>query len=754
MVLYLLSISDDMKKLATFILKHRIAVIVITIILTLISAWELRNITINSDVTTYLPADDPSVKLFNDISQEYSSSWTAILILESPEVFTKENLEEISLLSQELQRLEGIDYVVSLTNILDIRTDEFGFEIGRLIDEYELPSTNEELEHLKQYVLDQKLYKHLVSEDSKHTLIVCQISADYDKNSIAREIKDLVKNFDISQKVYFEGIPFQVLSIMDFIVQDLLLLTPLIIVVILIMLYIGFRSFKWVVLPLVTVGIGITWMMALMSFSGIALTPISDALPVVLFAVGSAYGIHVVNAIRLNVPGKENTREALINAVKDISLAVILAGVTTFAGFLSFVFSSYLTIIRDFGIFAAAGVLIILVLSITFIPAWASFFKKFPGKTSESELPELITNPFRNLIIGRPGLILTLSIILSIAAFTGIPKIERKVDILEYFKPSSSLRQSSNIMNKSFGGSLPVMIRISGDVFDPSTLMLANEAATFLESIDGLSNSRSLAEYIMRLNEAMGEGKQIPDSREKLQNLWFMLEGEEMMQQMVNYDMDEVVVYASMKNMDAKSMHDIYDKIENYVKQYPGKMEATGMQAIYSKLGDSMMNNLLQSMLLAFVFVFTTMIFLIGSVKGAIAGFSTLFFSMLMVFGLMGYTGIALDIATLLIAGITIGIGIDYSIHFTTAYKRFISQGATYEEAVSKTLATSGKAIVINVVTIIAGFLVLLFANLIPLQQFGILFSVSMLCAGISALTLLPVLIKVFRVNNKSKKNS
>ena len=114
MVLFLLSISDDMKKLTTFILKHRIAVIVITIILTLISAWELRKIEINSDVTTYLPADDPSVKLFNDISQEYSSSWTAVLILESLEVFTKENLEEISLLSQELQRLEGIDYVVSL----------------------------------------------------------------------------------------------------------------------------------------------------------------------------------------------------------------------------------------------------------------------------------------------------------------------------------------------------------------------------------------------------------------------------------------------------------------------------------------------------------------------------------------------------------------------------------------------------------------------------------------------------------------
>lgn len=159
-------------------------------------------------------------------------------------------------------------------------------------------------------------------------------------------------------------------------------------------------------------------------------------------------------------------------------------------------------------------------------------------------------------------------------------------------------------------------------------------------------------------------------------------------------------------------------------------------------------------MLLAFIFVFITMIFLIGSVKGAIAGFSTLFFSMLMVFGLMGYTGIALDIATLLIAGVTIGIGIDYSIHFTTAYKRFMRQGANHEEAVTKTLATSGKAIVINVVTIIAGFLVLLFANLIPLQQFGILFSVSMLCAGISALTLLPVLIRVFKVNNKLKKNN
>ncbi|WP_144395793.1 MMPL family transporter, partial [Pseudomonas sp. Kh7] len=86
----------------------------------------------------------------------------------------------------------------------------------------------------------------------EHTLIVSQINADYDKNAIAREIKDLVNNLEVSQTVYFEGIPFQVLNIMDSIVQDLLLLTPLIIIVILIMLYIGFRSFKWVVVPLVT----------------------------------------------------------------------------------------------------------------------------------------------------------------------------------------------------------------------------------------------------------------------------------------------------------------------------------------------------------------------------------------------------------------------------------------------------------------------------------------------------------------------
>ncbi len=120
----------------------------------------------------------------------------------------------------------------------------------------------------------------------------------------------------------------------------------------------------------------------------------------------------------------------------------------------------------------------------------------------------------------------------------------------------------------------------------------------------------------------------------------------------------------------------------------------------------------------------------------------------------MGISGIALDIATVLIASITVGAGIDYSIHFVNAYQGFIRQGMCINDALRHAINTSGKAILINVVTIILGFLVLIFANLLPLERFGILIAVTMFTSGFGAITLLPAFISRFKLKLvREKKN-
>ncbi len=749
-----------MEKIAAFVLKYRLGVIIFCVIISIIMGLQLRHLEINSDVTTYLPEDDPSVELFKYIGETYAMSWTAIIIIESDDVFSVENIEYMDVITQELQYIEGIEFVTSLTNVLDIRKTEDGFDINRLIDPFELPRTEEESAYIRHYALNNDMFRgRLVSENGQYALVLCQIDEFYDKNEVATEIRETIESLNLPLELYFEGMPFQIQSILEGIIDDLILLTPLIVIIILLCLYLSFRSFRGVLLPILAVSMGIIWTMGLMAVFGVPLTPISDALPVVLFAVGSAYGIHVMNKIKLSVSTTPNKMESLRKAMAEISLAITLAGITTFVGFMSFVFSTYLEIVSDFGIFAALGVLFILFLSITFIPAAASYFS-FTGEKHENQkhqikfLEKLLEKIARSVIKYNKAIVVS-GILVVIIAVLGIPRIERKVDILEYFKPETSIRQSAAIMNNKFGGSLPIQIVVDGDIQSPEVMQRIKEVSRFLNTMDDVSNARSIADYIEEMNDAMGDGKKIPDSREKIGNLWFMIEGEDVISQMVNHSKDEAVVYANMQNVDAQRVREINQSINQHLKTLEAddiSFKVTGMQAIYSKLDESMLKNLTQSMILAFIFIFIAMIFLIGSIKGALVGMTTLFFAIVFIFGFMGFTGIPLDIATILIAGITVGIGIDYAIHFVTAYKNNIKGGSTIHEAISKTIKTTGRAILINVFTIICGFLVLLFANLIPLQQFGMLIAVTMFCSGIGAITLMPAIISLFKIKIEKAK--
>ncbi len=743
-------------KIATFVIRFRALIIALFVIITIVLGYFLKDIKINADITTYLPKSDSVVARFNYIGHNYSSSSMAIIIVEAQkDVFSKETIEHINDLTNALKQSDGVDYVTSITNVVDIKKTEGGLEIGKLIDESNLPQTPEQLRNLKEYALSKTLYKgNLISENSKYTIIICRLNQDTDKNAAAIKIKEVVSAKHLPEKFYFEGMPFQLLSIMDYIKKDLLLLTPLIILLIAVTLFLSFRSWRGVVLPIISVGMGIIWSMGLMSIFDVELSPISDAIPVVLFAVGSAYGIHVYNRFKLRVNSKENKLKQSAEALKEVGIPVLLAGITTVMGFLSFVFGAYLNIISEFGIFSALGILFILIISLTFIPAIVSYLppekrKSTHRKEPKSGLLERFLSKLQFAILHHKKTVLIGSLVLVVVMIFGIPNIKNKIDILNYFRPETDIRVSASIMNKEFGGSLPIMIRVRGNIQDPATLSKMKQIQKFLESQPDVKNASSVADFIEEMNDCMGEGKQIPDSREKVSNLWFLMEGEEIMKQLVNSDKSEAVVQAYMKNVETKRYKELHASLNKFLDALNTPdctFEQTGMPAIYSNFDDSLMKNLLQSMILSLVLIFGCMLLMLRSVKGALVGMIPLSFTIVIIFGMMGFIGIPLDIATILIASITVGAGIDYAIHFITEYKRLITLGEDIDGAITKTIQVSGKAITINVVTIILGFLILIFANLIPLVNFGILIAITMLFSGAGAITILPSVISLFKL--------
>src|SRR4030042_3341956 len=353
--------------IAQQIYARRKAIIVITIILTIIFAFFMTRIRINPDITTYFPENDRVVKLFNYIGQEFGGNLLALVVLETDDVFSKKAIENIQSLTRRFRTIEGVNYVTSLTNILDIKTGVDGIEIGRLIDEYDPPETEAEWYALRQYTLKKDFFKgNIVSEDGKAALIICRLNHEADKIKTTKEIIRIVDSEKSNGRVYYGGFPFFMLDISRTVINDLMLLTPLVGLVIVIILAFGFRSFRGVIMPVMTALISIIWTMGLMGMTGTKLAIVSDIIPVILFAVGTAYSIHVLS--RFNEDRGE-LLPAKITGLARVMVPVLLAAITTVFGFVSFIFGSYLTMIREFGIFAALGIIFSLLISLTFVPS-------------------------------------------------------------------------------------------------------------------------------------------------------------------------------------------------------------------------------------------------------------------------------------------------------------------------------------------------------------------------------------------------
>lgn len=738
-----------MQKFSNFIINNRKILIFIIIVLTLIFAYSMKNLKINSDFASYLPETDYAVKLARYIGNKYGGNLTAIVAIENEDIFNHKTLTEIYNLTEKLKYVDGVSYVTSLTNVIDIKGTEEGIEIGRLINE--IPDDQQKLNELKRYVLSKDLYKNIVSRDAKVTLILCKLREGVDKAQVAKEIKKVVESEKITGKVYYGGLPFQMIDMNQLIIDDLKILTPLVGVVMILILLFSFKNLRGVILPILCVALSIIWTLGLMSLLNIPLTIISDSIPVILTAVGSAYGIHIVNKFREDIR-ITNPKERAKIALSEIALPVILAGVTTIAGFLSFVSGSYLTMIKEFGIFTSVGVLFALIISLTLIPSILSFLKheRMINKVSDSQQDRKLVVKLTKLISKFKYLVLIFTVLIVVAGIVGIFKINREVSIIEYFKPETNVRATEEMLKKNFGGSLPLYILIKGDIQNPEVLNEIKNVENFLRSLEDVHNPQSIASIIEEMNNAMGEGKKIPETREKIINLMFLIEGEEIFSQLVSPEKDEAIIQAMVTYASSTKISELVQRIDNYFasissKGIDVKFEQTGMPLIYKHLDDAIIKSQIQSLIFALGFVFLIMIFQLKTVLGGLLGIVPISLTIVVAYGFMGYSGIPLDIATVLIAGVSLGMGIDYSIHFMNRLKVELKESYAFEEAISKVLGTTGIAILINVLSVALGFLVLVFANVIPLQRFGIMILLTMFLSGGATLVLLPAIILTFK---------
>ncbi|HSM47810.1 MAG TPA: MMPL family transporter, partial [Draconibacterium sp.] len=447
-----------MKRFSEFVLKARWFIIAIVLAVSIFLGFQIRNIKINSDVISSLPNDKDAV-LLKQIGEQFGGNRIGMVIIDSDNVFTTEILQQVKQITDSISQIEGISSVTSLTNAMDIRQTEDGMEIGKLIDDASLPETAEELEQVRANVLANEMYKgSVVSEDGTATIILFTLYDSADIQTVANEVERKANSVHSSGKIYFAGSPMLITSIARLISADLKLLFPIALLVISVVLLLSFRSWRGVVMPLLVCIIAIVWVIGIMALAGFEMSMVSNNIPIVLLAVGSAYAIHVIH--RIGQTKSTGSNQAIATALAGVAIPVILAALTTMAGFLSFIFGSYLKMIRDFGLFTALGTFFALLLSLVFVPAVLAVFPpKFKNEIigqvkpiRKSKLNKLILIPLQKLLNTYPKQIIFTWVILTVTAILGTTMIERTVDVRNFFKKENPTRIAEDIMTEKFGG--------------------------------------------------------------------------------------------------------------------------------------------------------------------------------------------------------------------------------------------------------------------------------------------------------------
>jgi len=507
--------------------KHPRIILGIILGITLFFALQLPRVRFDNNNFRFIPESDPSriadaemVKIFGDsvplligIQRHYST------------VVDREFLEKLQELDQQLLALPLVKNVVSLTTTTHIEAVGDSIVNEKLIPEH-LTGSPEELNTITERLRSMETYnRSLVSDDLKATQTIIFLNIKQEESgspetvAVCREVMRIAEEWDFPDSVtYVTGTPVFSEIVNEATSHDLMFLVPIVVIIVAGVLFFSFRRFTGVFLPLLTVIISCIWAIGAMALLQIPLTILSTVLPVILIAVGSAYGIHVINHYFDEVTqSKEISTEThsaqIVEAMSRVIPPVFLAALTTFAGFVSFCFTSVVPIF-EFGIFSSFGVLSAFIVAVTLIPAILilrgprnpTIGGRFGAKSSHTGIIDRIIADTLMIVHAHKRSVLLVSLGCIIFAGLGISKLVIDNVLMEYFEPDVQVVKADTFIRENFGGSKLLNLVIKGtkqgDVIRPDVLQAIDSLALYAEeNIPEVGKITSLADVIKRFNQ-------------------------------------------------------------------------------------------------------------------------------------------------------------------------------------------------------------------------------------------------------------
>ncbi len=533
------------------LLKHPWVVIIAVLAVTVFFAIQLGGLRIENSMRSFTPQQHESYQKMLDAEEVFGSMSAMAISLETdePSIITAEYLNVIDRITQRLEELDYIESVQSLTGIDYVYGDNGALAASTLLPDG-FTGTSDELAEVRRRLADwQDMYDRvIISDDGRAVQIQAAITPDLEPAEtkwVLNAVREVIfeETADTPLTVKFFGDPVTGENIETFMLSDLSRLVPLVSVIVLITLFLSFKTLDGTLLPLITVLVSTIWTCGLMSLFDVTFTLVSSVIPVALIGVGSAYGIHVLthyySALDAclqkhdSAPSKDEHIEIIMAGLKDVWLAVFLAALTTAAGFASLV-TSPLQPLHSFAVFSAIGVAVALILSVILIPvllaakpvskigARSRLMQKLTERAAKREeqrqaaggkakVGSTLINIYRTLC-GSGGRLALFIGAICVCSYFGLSRLDVDSAIIEYFSADSDFRQDIDYVNENFAGANSLYLIVEGEekgaMTNPEILKPVDDLQNYLVAkYPEIGKAVSFTTFIKRMNQVM----HIPD---------------------------------------------------------------------------------------------------------------------------------------------------------------------------------------------------------------------------------------------------
>ena len=749
------------------------AIVIITLALSAFFMNSMRkNARMETNLDEYMPKTHPAF-MYSDQAEEWFNIKDGILIaIENKKgIYNPETLQAIKDISQGLTNFPVFDEsdIMSLYTADNIIGSEDGMDVKSFYER--VPSSGEKLEEIRNNVrTNDMVFGRMVSEDETVALVVAGMKSGTFTAELHDSIVDYVRQYEnADNRVYIAGRPIVEGTLAMLAPADMKRMVPIVILVIGIVLYLLMKSFRATLATLLTVFVSTVWAFGLMSVTGVPVYSVSTMIPVMLIAIGVAYGIYFYNHLNRYYQEHPGTPPlpALQYTVKILFVPLSMAAFTTVIGFLSLL-SSQVYPIKYFGIFTAFGIFSAWVLALTLLPAAVLLFG-YRYKAQKTDVKNIgggrafrfISNRLllnRWWVYGIVGALLIISLV-------GITKVWINSSFLDKFEKESEITLTDAFVNSKFGGTSTLNVILESkqpDAFkQPENLLIMDEIQNETEKLPLVGNSFSLADYLKRMNKVMNADRDefyaIPSDDEMVAQylLLYEMSGDpENLLKVINYDYNRTNLTFQLKGDDSKTI----DEALEVIKQYEKRLNERGITLNYAGSGykalvfsDLILQGQIKSLLISLLTVLVLLIIMFKSVKAGLIGSVPILITAILSFGIMGLFNIPLSTTTALLSSIAIGIGIDYAIHFLQYYKLNLRHSKLKVTAIYRTMNQTGKAIMFNAIVVISGFLVLIFSVFPPNRALGALVSLNMFTSLLGTLTIMMILVFSYNLFVKKK---